>query len=83
MNYLRLLGIAVLFVFVGLGTVGGCGGSGGGGNGERDVVVERNRYVTYIMLQNQIITSLSLIAPPLIMIISGILLSNYTQTVLT
>jgi len=39
MNYLRLLGIAVLFVFVGLGTVGGCGGSGGGdgdGNGNGD-----------------------------------------------
>ena len=35
MNYLRLLGIAVLFVFVGLGTVGGCGGSGDGdGNGD-------------------------------------------------
>jgi hypothetical protein len=30
MNYLRLLGIVVLFVLVGLGTVGGCGSSGGG-----------------------------------------------------
>jgi len=34
MNYIRLLGIAVLFVFVGLGTVGGCGSSGGSGDGD-------------------------------------------------
>ncbi len=45
MNYLRLVGIAVLFVLVGLGTVGGCGSSGGGGgedgNGD-DVVAGKN-----------------------------------------
>ncbi len=39
MNYLRLLGIVVLFVLVGLGTVGGCGSSGGGGGGEGCCVV--------------------------------------------
>jgi len=39
MNYLRLLGILILFVLVGLGTVGGCGSSGGGGGGEGCCVI--------------------------------------------
>ena len=39
MNYLRLLGIIFLFVFVGLATMGGCGSSGGGGGGEGCCVV--------------------------------------------
>ncbi len=39
MNYVRLLGIVVLFVLVGLGTVGGCGSSGGGGGGEGCCVI--------------------------------------------
>ncbi len=39
MNYVRLLGIAALFIFVGLGTVGGCGSSGGGGGTEGCCVV--------------------------------------------
>jgi len=50
MDYLRLLGIAVLFVLVGLGTVGGCGssGSGGGevGNGDGDELVEGKNIVS-------------------------------------
>jgi len=44
MNYLRLLGIAVLFVLVGLATVGGCGSSGGGGgDGNEDLGCEDSK----------------------------------------
>ncbi|MCK5391272.1 MAG: hypothetical protein KAJ31_02505 [Deltaproteobacteria bacterium] len=48
MNYLRLVGIAVLFVLVGLGTVGGCGSSGGGGgeDGNGDGVVAGKNIVS-------------------------------------
>ncbi|KRT64819.1 MAG: hypothetical protein XU11_C0048G0019, partial [Candidatus Dadabacteria bacterium CSP1-2] len=35
-NWIKVLGIFVLFVFVALGTIGGCHDNNGGGDGDLD-----------------------------------------------
>ncbi len=63
MNYVRLLGIAILFVFLGLGTVGGCGSSGGDESGNNEAAPPTNTPPTTPPATNPPITQCQV--PPL------------------